>query len=156
MLPLPRGAGSIPGPGWGSKIPHAKRWGRVSDPETRDYHTTWSKSEKERQIPYDITYMWNLKYDTNVSTKQKQTYREQTCGCPGGGGMGDGGETDWEFRVTRCKLLHLEWMDNKVLLYSRGNYIQCPGINRNGKGYKKEHIYTYIYIYMYIYIYIYL
>ena len=24
-----------------------------------------SKSEKERQIPYDIIYMWNLKYDTN-------------------------------------------------------------------------------------------
>ena len=23
------------------------------------------KSEKERQIPYNITYMWNLKYDTN-------------------------------------------------------------------------------------------
>ena len=32
---------------------------------TRDYHTKWSKSERERQIPYDITYMWNLKYDTN-------------------------------------------------------------------------------------------
>ena len=23
------------------------------------------KSERERQIPYDITYMWDLKYDTN-------------------------------------------------------------------------------------------
>ena len=23
----------------------------------RDYHTKWSKSERERQIPYDITYM---------------------------------------------------------------------------------------------------
>ena len=32
---------------------------------TRDSHTKWSKSERERQIPYDITYMWNLKYDTN-------------------------------------------------------------------------------------------
>ena len=31
----------------------------------RDYHTKWSKSERERQIPYDITYMWTLKYDTN-------------------------------------------------------------------------------------------
>ena len=29
---------------------------------TRDYHTKGSKLEKERQIPYDITYMWNLKY----------------------------------------------------------------------------------------------
>ena len=32
---------------------------------TRVYHTKWSKSERERQIPYDITHMWNLKYDTN-------------------------------------------------------------------------------------------
>ena len=31
---------------------------------SRDYHTKRSKSERERQIPYDITYMWNLKYDT--------------------------------------------------------------------------------------------
>ena len=29
----------------------------------RDDHTKWSKSDRERQIPYDITYMWNLKYD---------------------------------------------------------------------------------------------
>ena len=30
-----------------------------------DYHTKWSKSDRERQI-YDITYMWNLKKnDTN-------------------------------------------------------------------------------------------
>ena len=31
----------------------------------RHYHTKWSKSERERQIPYDIIYMWNLKYDTS-------------------------------------------------------------------------------------------
>ena len=31
----------------------------------RDYHTKWSKSERERQISYNITHMWNLKYDTN-------------------------------------------------------------------------------------------
>ena len=33
--------------------------------EPRDYHTKQSKSERERQIPYDFTYMWNLKYDRN-------------------------------------------------------------------------------------------
>ena len=27
----------------------------------REYHTKWSKSDGERQISYDITYMWNLK-----------------------------------------------------------------------------------------------
>ena len=31
---------------------------------TRDDHTKWSKSERERHLPYDITYMGNLKYDT--------------------------------------------------------------------------------------------
>ena len=30
-----------------------------------DYHTRWNKAERERQILCDITYMWNLKYDTN-------------------------------------------------------------------------------------------
>ena len=32
---------------------------------TRDYHIKWNKSESERQIPYAITYMWNLKYGTD-------------------------------------------------------------------------------------------
>ena len=40
---------------------------------TRDYHTKWSKSERERQIPYDITYMRNLKYDTNELIYETQT-----------------------------------------------------------------------------------
>ena len=31
----------------------------------RGYHTKQSKSERERHIPHDITYTWNLKYDTN-------------------------------------------------------------------------------------------
>ena len=53
---------------------------------TRDSHTKWSKSERERQIPHDITYTWNLNMaQINLSVKQKQThrYREQTCGCQG-------------------------------------------------------------------------
>ena len=31
---------------------------------------------------------------------------------------------DWEFGISRCKLLYIEWINNKVLLYSTGNYIQ--------------------------------
>ena len=27
----------------------------------RDYQTKWSKPDRERQISYDIAYMWNLK-----------------------------------------------------------------------------------------------
>ena len=39
----------------------------------RDYHTKRSKSERERQVPYDITYMWNLNYDTNELTYETET-----------------------------------------------------------------------------------
>ena len=58
----------------------------------------------------------------NLSSKQKQIHkhREQTCGCQGEGGKG---EKDWEFEISRCKLLYIEWINNKVLLYSTGNYI---------------------------------
>ena len=31
----------------------------------KDYHTKWRKSERERQILYDTTYMLNLNYDKN-------------------------------------------------------------------------------------------
>ena len=53
---------------------------------------------------------------------------------------------DWEFGVSRCKLLHLEWTDNKVLLYIAGNYIQYPGINHN------ETECTYVCVCIHIYI----
>ena len=62
----------------------------------------------------------------NPSKEQKQTHREQTFGCQRGEGGGSG--MDGEFGVARCKLLHLEWISNEVLLYSTGNYIQSLGI----------------------------
>ena len=46
-------------------------------------------SQKERQIPYDITYSGiSNATQMNISMKQKQTHRqrEQTCGCQGWGG----------------------------------------------------------------------
>ena len=110
----------------------------------RDFHTKWSKSERERQLPYDITYMWNLKYDKNETIyenrKRLTDIDIQTRGCQGG--WGGGGGMDWEFGISRCKLLYIEWINNKVLLYSTGNYIQYPAINHNGKEYEKEYIYV--------------
>ena len=41
---------------------------------------------------------------------------------------------EWEFGVSRCKLLDTDWI-NKVLLYSTGNYIQHSLTNHNGKEY---------------------
>ena len=31
----------------------------------RDCHTSWNKSDTERQISHDITYIWNLRKGTN-------------------------------------------------------------------------------------------
>ena len=38
----------------------------------REYHTKWSKSDRERQI-YDIIYMWNLKNNTNELIYKTET-----------------------------------------------------------------------------------
>ena len=74
---------------------------------TRDFHTESSKSEKEKETPYDITYMWSLKYGTNeLSSKQKRSWTCMTDLClPGERGEGGGSGMDWEFGVSRCKLL---------------------------------------------------
>ena len=62
-------------------------------------------------------------------------------------GVGAWGRKEWEFGISRCKLVYIGWINNKVLLYSTGNYIQYPVINHNGKEYEKEYIYIHIYIY---------
>ena len=56
----------------------------------------------------------------NISMKQKQTHRhrEQTCGLVVAG-QGDGcRRKEWEFGISRCKLLYIYvgWINNKVLL----------------------------------------
>ena len=55
---------------------------------SRDQHTKCNRSGRERQIPYDVTYLWNLKYDTSEFICETETHRhrEGTCGCPGEGG----------------------------------------------------------------------
>ena len=70
----------------------------------------------------------------DISNKQKQTQRyiEQICGFQEGGWWRRDG---LEFEISRCKLLYIEWINNKVLLYSTGSYIQYPMINHNGKEY---------------------
>ena len=54
-------------------------------------HTKQSKSHWERQI-YDVSYMWNLKYDTNERIYETETdrHRKHTWGCLGGGQVGEG------------------------------------------------------------------
>ena len=42
--------------------------------------------------------------------------------------------------ISRCKVLYIGWVNNKILLYKTGNYIQYPLMNYNGKEYEKEYI----------------
>ena len=46
---------------------------------------------------------------------------------------------DWEFGISRYKLLHIEWKSNKVLLYSTGNNTQYSVMKHDGKEYEKEY-----------------
>ena len=68
--------------------------------------------------------MWNLKYGSNDPIYKAETdHRWENRlvvakGEEGGSGM------DGKSGVSRCKLLHLEWVSNGVLLYSTGNYVQ--------------------------------
>ena len=58
------------------------------------HYAKLNKSDRERQILYDVTYMWHLKkYNKLVNiTKQKQTHRsrEQASGYQWGEGRGEG------------------------------------------------------------------
>ena len=75
----------------------------------------------------------------NLSTKHKQTHghREQMGGCQGGGGRGG---REGEVGISRCKLLYIDWINNRVLPYITVNYSQYPKINHNGKEYKNVYI----------------
>ena len=70
---------------------------------TRDYHTKRGKSERERQMPYDIAYKWNLNYDINEPIYKTETnkHREQTCGCQG---ERVGGRMEWQVDVNSYKM----------------------------------------------------
>ena len=104
----------------------------------RDYHTKWSKSDRERQTQYDITYICYLKYDTWTYLRNRNRLTDIENRLVVAKGEGGGGGMQREFGISRCKLLYIEWLNNKVLLYSTENYIQYPVINHNGKEYEKE------------------
>ena len=60
--------------------------------------------------------MWNLIYDTNELIYETETESHTENRLEVIKGEGGGGGMDWEFGISRCKLLHREWIHNKVLL----------------------------------------
>ena len=57
----------------------------------------------------------------NVSTKQTQETQRTDLWLPRG--RRDGRGMNYKFGISRCKLSYREMINNKVLLYSTGNYI---------------------------------
>ena len=73
---------------------------------------------------------------------------------------------DWEFGISRCKLLYIGWINSNVLLYSTGKYIQFPVqwiiekdmrnkvsvyiIDISFHTHTHTHTHTYIYIHIYL------
>ena len=88
----------------------------------------------ESKIRYKLTYLQNKNRLTDIENRLVVAKE------------GRGGK-EWAFWISRGRQLYIGWINNKVLLYSTGNYIQYPVTNHNGKEYKKN-----IYIYNVIYI----
>ena len=85
--------------------------------EIMPFATTWmdlemiklsEESEKERCIPYDITYMWNLKYDANkpiyANEQDRLTDIENRLVKPRGKERGR--ELDWELGLTDANVIY--------------------------------------------------
>ena len=79
-------------------MPFAARW-----TELETLILSEVKSERQRQIPYDITYNWNLISSTKEYLLRKENHGlgEETCGCLMGAG---GNGRYWELGLIRHNL----------------------------------------------------
>ena len=87
-----------------------------------------------------LRVIWNRYKWTYLWSRNSQKNREETCACQG---KGVGEEMEWKVGFSRCKLLLIKWINNKIVLFSTENNIQYSMINQNGKEYKKECICMY-------------
>ena len=127
----------------------------------RDYHTKWSKSDRERQISH-TAYMWNLKkkkstneliykteritdFENKLMVTKGETWEEKT-----NQDSGINKYTIYTLYTLYIKDIHyihpIHKIINKDLLYTTGNPTQYSAITYMQKEPEKEQIYVYIYI----------
>jgi len=82
--------------------------------------------------------MWSLKYDRNGPVYNRNSLTGIETRCEVAKGEGGTGGVDSECVISRCKLFTLRMDKKQGPPYSTRTYIQTPGINCNGKEYKKE------------------
>ena len=80
-------------------------------------------SQKEKDKNHIITYMWNQQYDTmNLSTDRNRltdqedrpvVAKEET----------EWGRMNWEFGISRCKLLYREQINNSSYCIAQGTTV---------------------------------
>ena len=76
------------------------------------------------------------------TNKNRLTDMENRLVIATGGNGGNGMER--EFVVSRCKLLHLEWISNEVLPHSTENYIQSLVLEHDGRKHEKKKIHNWV------------
>ena len=92
-----------------------------------------SQKDKYHMISLICGIVNTMQMNLSMTETESQTYRRDWW-LPG--------EKGWRGKVGSLGLadakLHAEWINNKVLLYSTGNYIRYPVINHTGKGFEEE------------------
>ena len=101
----------------------------------RKTNAVWYHLYVESKIWHRRTYLQNRNRLTDIENRLMVVK-----------GLGGRGGMDWELGIGRCRLGQTEWINNKVLLYSTGDYIQYPVKKHNGKEHGKECMYTYNWI----------
>ena len=98
----------------------------------KDCHSNQSQSKRERQVPYHIAYMSNLKYGRNQQHLQnkKRLTEDRLVVTKGEGSRG--GE-EWQSGINRGKLPIIGWINNQLAIYSIGKYFQYSVTQHNGK-----------------------
>jgi len=91
----------------GILLSHKKEWHHAicsNMDGTRESHTEWNEPERQRQIPYDITYNWNLISSTNEHLLRKEnqswTWRRDLW-LPDGRGREWEGSGAWAYQSQR-------------------------------------------------------
>ena len=117
--------------------------------EPTAYYTEWSKSEREKQISYINTYIWNLErwyWGTYLQdSKEDADIENRLLNTEGEGKGGINWESSTETYITICKI------DRGNLLYDSGssnpvlfdNLVRWDGV---GGRLKKERTYVYLWL----------